>query len=135
MTATHLLLPDHPAKLPNTRDFTSEDGESWADAGAKINDSMVVSGQTELDFGAFPGVSNVSVTISGQDDIAAGANVEAFIVYEATDDHSADEHLADPPRVTAGTVVAGTGFTIHGIATGNQLVYGAWTVGWRWSNN
>jgi hypothetical protein len=94
---------------------------------------MVRSGQTTIDFGAFPGVTDVTATVTGQDDIAAGATVEAFIMPTATVDHSADEHIVDSPASIAGNVSAGVGFTIYGITNTNQLVYGKWTVGWRWS--
>ncbi len=134
MAVTGLLLPDNDTKLPNTRDFSYEDGESWKQAGDKINASMVRSGLTEIDFGAFPGTDTTTLAVTGQDNIAATASVEAFIVPDATDDHTADEHLVDPPRVMAGNVTAGSGFTIYGAITGNALAYGKWSVGWRWSN-
>ncbi len=66
----------------------------------------------------------------------------------ATSDHSVDEHWTDPPDVLAGSVSAGVGFTIYGKAkdiwggiTGvestpgdmNNLVYGKWSIAWRWS--
>lgn len=134
MAVTDLLLPDSHTVGPNTRDYTAEHGESWRAAGTKINANMVRSGQTTIDFGAFPGVSDVTVTVGSQDSIAAGATVEAFIIPTATDDHLADEHIVDPPRVYAGSVSAGSGFTIYGISNTLALVYGKWTVGWRWSN-
>lgn len=135
MAVTGLLLPDRHTAGPNTRDQTPQDGESWLSAGRKINTAMVRSGQTTIDFGAFPGVTDVTVAVTGQDDIAAGATCEAFIVPTATVDHSADEHVVDSPCVYAGNVAAGVGFTIYGITNTNQLVYGTWTVGWRWSPN
>lgn len=135
MAVTRLLLPDDHNKGPNTRDETPEDGESWLKAGTKINAAMARSGQSLLDFGAAPGVTDATLAVTGQDDIAAGATVGVFIVPTATDDHSADEHVVDPPRVYAGNVAAGVGFTIYGITNTNQPVYGKWTVGWRWSPN
>lgn len=134
MAVSALLLPDRNTVGPNTRDYTPEDGESWKQAGDKINANMVRGGQTVIDFGAFPGVSDVTVAVTGQDNIAAGATCEAFIIPTATDDHTADEHIIDPPRVYAGNVSAGVGFTIYGITNTDQFIYGKWTVGWRWSN-
>jgi hypothetical protein len=134
MAVTRLLLPDNYFKAPNTRDYTPEDGESIRAMGEKINARMVRSGLAEIDFGAFPGSDTASLAITGQDDIEATASVTVSIVYDPTDDHSADEHLVDPPRVVAGTIVAGTGFTIYGNTTSNTFVYGKWTLAWRWSN-
>lgn len=134
MAVTRILLPDDNTTGPNTRDYTPESGESWKQAGDKINASMVRSGLTEIDFGAFPGSDTATLAVTGQDDIAATASLSAVILYKATDDHTADEHIVDPPRVIAGNIVAGTGFTIYGTTATNQLVYGKWSVGWRWSN-
>jgi hypothetical protein len=135
MAVTALLLPNTRNKLPNQRDTTPDDGECWRDAGTKLNATMARAGQATIDFGAIPGASDTNLAVTGQDDIAAGASVEAFIIPTATVDHSADEHVVDPPRVCAGNVVAGTGFTIYANYPGPMLAYGKWTVGWRWSPN
>lgn len=104
---------------------------------------MASQGTTTIDFGAFPGKSDASVAVTGQAGIVAGSLVEAWIRPVATADHSADEHLANPPRVLAGNIVAGTGFTIYGFAepksdSASQFsdcprVYGLWTVAWVWN--
>lgn len=78
---------------------------------------MGAQGQTTVDFGAFPGSSDTSVTVTGQAGILVGSLVEAWIRPEATADHSADEHVFETIRVVAGNVVAGTGFTIYAINT------------------
>lgn len=103
---------------------------------------------TTVDFGAFPGKSDATVTVTGQASILAGSLVEAFIYPTATADHSADEHWVDPPRIMAGNVSAGTGFTIYCSAkpsdanppagstlknVDSPLVYGLWTIGWVWN--
>lgn len=61
------------------------------------------------------------------------SNVEAWIALTATADHSEDEIkiLAAELGVTAGDIVAGTGFTIYLACTLEQM-YGAFTVNWRW---
>lgn len=88
-----------------------------------------------LDFGAFPGKSDASLDITGQASILAGSLVEAWILPAATVDHSADEHLVEQLEVYAGNIIAGTGFTIYGIAktTGDTRIYGKWNVGWVWN--
>src|SRR5262249_53924476 len=101
------------------------------------------------------------VAVTGQGSIGAGSLVEAWIVPAATADHSADEHIVDPPMITAGNIIAGTGFTIYATArdgipvpdatlqfqgqgtsyqVANQehgrvapMPYGVWSVGWVWN--
>lgn len=106
-------------------------------------------GKTLLDFGAFPGASDASVAVTGQAGIVSGSVVSAWIIPEATVDHSADEHILETLRAFAGNIVAGTGFTIYGVndsqrnepigqhtrdnkgGAGTRL-YGKFTVGWAW---
>lgn len=78
---------------------------------------MANTGTTTIDFGAFPGTSDASVTITGQAAIGTGSLVEAWIRPEATADHTADEHMIETLKVIAGNIVAGTGFTIYGFNT------------------
>jgi hypothetical protein len=90
-------------------------------------------GTTTLDFGAFPGKTDASITVTGQALILAGSLVEAWVFPAATSDHSVDEHIVEQLQVVANTVVAGTGFTITGIATGSTRIYGQWNVAWVWN--
>lgn len=95
-------------------------------------------GTALLDFGSFPGASDASVTVTGQTGIVSGSLVQAWVTPIATSDHNADEHRVEPIDVKAGNIVAGTGFTIYGMArnfTGKECprVYGKWSVAWRWS--
>lgn len=78
---------------------------------------MGASGTTTVDFGAFPGKSDTTRVITGQATIASGSLVEAWIVPTATADHTADEHWLETLKVMAGTIVAGTGFTIYAVNT------------------
>lgn len=111
---------------------------------------MAGSGTTTIDFGAFPGTTDATVTVTGQTGISAGSLVEAWVYPTATADHTVDEHWVDPPDVKAGNVVAGTGFTIYGVVrnrsdrgpvgdslrvrnTDTPMTYGLWTVGWVWA--
>jgi hypothetical protein len=114
---------------------------------------MGAQGTATLDFGAFPGASDASVVVTGQAGIVAGSLVEAWIRPVGTADHSADEHIFDPPRVVAGNIAAGTGFTIYGwnpdkniggapslmntrdreYGGGDTRIYGQWTIAWAWN--
>lgn len=78
---------------------------------------MGAQGTATLDFGAFPGGSDASITVTGQTGIVAGSLVEAWLVPAATSDHAADEHILETLRVFAGSIIAGTGFTIYGVNT------------------
>lgn len=73
----------------------------------------VNAGVATVDFGAFPGGSDASVTITGQTGIVAGSVVQAWLVAQPTADHTADEHRVETISVTCGNIVAGTGFTIY----------------------
>ena len=72
------------------------------------------SGVTTIDFGAFPGVSDAALTVTGQTGIdGASSQVQAWLMAQPTDDHTADEHRIETISVTAGNIVTGTGFTIY----------------------
>lgn len=75
---------------------------------------MGATGTALLDFGAFPGASDASIAITGQAGILSNSFVEAWLLPADTADHTADEHLVETLRVVAGSIVAGTGFTIYG---------------------
>lgn len=107
-------------------------------------------GSTTINFGVFPGSTDTTVVVTGQPGIQSNSLVEAWIPAISTTDHSADEHWLDPPYVTAGNIVAGTGFTIYGKVqdfidvsdnqqlpykrnAGNERSYGQWTVFWVWN--
>ena len=77
-------------------------------------------GVAEVDFGAFPGCSDASVTITGQTRIGSGAAVQAWLQPAATADHTADEHRVETITVCAGNITPATGFTIYA-QNGSQL--------------
>ena len=99
----------------------------------------VAAGQSIIDFGAFPGKSDTSLAVTGQTGIAAGSIIEVSLTPVATADHTADEHLVETLRVFAGSIVAGTGFTIYGVNDAQAFgvdgtrIWGKWTVNWQWN--
>lgn len=72
----------------------------------------MAAGEIEVDFGAFPGASDASVTMTGQAAILAGSMIGAWIKPKDTTDHSADEHIVESIEVYAHTITAGAGFII-----------------------
>lgn len=90
---------------------------------------MGATGSAVLNFGA-TSCLDASVVVIGQAGILATSKVEAMIRLEATADHSVDEHRVEPIKLTAGNIVAGTGFTIYGES--NLQTYGQWNVTWVW---
>lgn len=91
-------------------------------------------GTAVADFGPWPGESFVTVAITSETGITSGAAVEAWVRPTDTADHTADEHKVAPLIVTAGDVVAGTGFTINVHYNGPSLTYGQWALWWVWSS-
>lgn len=100
-----------------------DDVDNWGSANAGASDASGApagggsTGTALLDFGPFPGSSDASVTVTGQTLIATNSIVQAWIRPDTTDDHSPDEHWLETLKVTAGNIVAGTGFTIYGMNT------------------
>lgn len=115
---------------------------------------MGAQGTATLDFGVFPGKSDASVAVTGQTAILSGSLVEAWIFPATTTEHSIDEHYmaSEFLMIVAGEVVAGTGFTIRGIARGDDYspteiggsgysvnrsesprTYGQYNIAWAWN--
>ncbi len=82
--------------------------------------SSFTTGETTLDFGAFPGSSDASIIITGQTGILSTSYIEAWLFPKDTADHLADEHIYENIKVVACNIVAGTGFTIYAVNT-NQI--------------
>lgn len=113
---------------------------------------MATQGTATVDFGAYPGMAYTTIAVTGQASILAGSLVEAWVHPANTTDHTADEHIIDPPRVIAGDIVEGVGFTIHAFdreqiriidRTGERnpfavnsnpaLPWGKWNIAWVWN--
>ena len=93
--------------------------------------TTVNTGSTELNFGAGEGTNEASVAVTGQTNIVSSSKVLAWISPVASADHSADEHRVEPLKVTVGSIVAGTGFTIYGECLSGKTS-GRFTVNWMW---
>ena len=87
------------------------------------------SGLTTVDFGLID-TNNTSRSITGQSLILSTSTPFAFLVAQATADHTVDEHLIAPIQLVCSPATAGVGFTIY--ATSDWLLRGAFTVRWGW---
>jgi hypothetical protein len=118
--------------------------------------SLPTSGSTTIDFGAFPGSNYASTTITFSDVYDPNAIIDAWILPATTADHSADEHVVDPPLITVTNNGDGT-ITINGVPSGRDpfvpalipfgntansqmpvpqaqvMPYGKWNVGYAFS--
>jgi hypothetical protein len=93
-------------------------GTNLSMSGTTLNAASGAAGNTgtaEIDFGAFPGTTHATVAITGQTSIATSSIVHAWIRPSDTADHSSDEHIMAPLDIIASDIVAGTGFTVHGV--------------------
>ena len=92
-------------------------------------------GTATIDFGStHPGNNEASVVVTGQTGILATDHVEAWFMSESTADHTASDHrMADTLiDLTAGNIVAGTGFTLY--ATSWQKFTGTFKVHFVWAS-
>lgn len=92
-------------------------------------------GTATINFGAFPGSSEASVTVTGQGGISATSKAEAyFMADDTTADHTAADHryAAAFIGLTCGTPTAATGFTIYARAI--DTLQGQFSVRWVWAD-
>jgi len=92
---------------------------------------MSQQGTTTINFGAFPGATDTTVVIAGI--TGTPTQGEAYIIPVATADHSAEEHVVDPPFVMA-VPPSGGNMTVYGRVkddVGSKgMCYGLWSIGW-----
>lgn len=91
-------------------------------------------GTAVLDFGAYPGAAQASVAVAGQAAILTTNAAEAWIrPQDATADHTVDEHVVEQLKITAGNIVAATGFTIYGECKSGHFLFGTYVTNWVWA--
>lgn len=92
-------------------------------------------GTVTIDFGAFPGSNEASVTVTGQGSISATSKAEAFVMADDTSGtHTASDHryFAMLAALTCGTPVAAAGFTIY--ARSAEKLQGTFALRWVWAD-
>lgn len=111
---------------------------------------------TTIDFGPFPGSASARTEIDlSATEYDPNATIDVWIAPVDTSDHTADEHAADPPLVSAevrdgkiviqafasgrdkpipdGTPFGNTANSQRPIGNQQPMPYGVWTVGWALS--
>jgi hypothetical protein len=156
VTGTLYIVDPLGRVVVSTLDSPELIAKGWVDATLDTEASLTTSGVTTVNFGAFPGAPNAQTTIAVTDQIDPSGVPIAWITPVATADHSADEHAADPPMVSA--QIVGSTLVINALASGRDWPtpagtpfgntansqapiglqqpqpYGAWSVGWAFQN-
>jgi hypothetical protein len=94
------------------------------------DENVAPNGIAEIDFGAWPGKPDTSLSIIDPN-IVADSIVIANVNAITTVDHDADEVWIDPPIIVAGNIIQGVGFTIYAMAR-EDVLYGKYKVSWLW---
>jgi hypothetical protein len=111
----------------------------------------LTTGVATVDFGAFPGLPEATVDVTGQTGFVTTSLINAWVEPVATADHSVDEHLIENIEVKAYFVTNGTLRILARVVpipllfeqinrTGMRpqaqvhKLYGQFTVRWAWSN-
>lgn len=86
-------------------------------------------GTTTIDFGAAPGSQRATSLVSGLSGLVAGQHIEAFLMSEASTDHSDYEHQM-AAMITGFTCayVDATSFMIFGVS--EIMLNGIWNLRW-----
>ena len=102
----------------------------------QASSASVHSGVTPLDFGPSPGVSELTVTVTGQVGIMAGATIQAWLTSdESTIDHDAHDHLMFgivARLFPSSPTPAESSFKI--VALSSEPLDGTYNVHWSWFN-
>jgi hypothetical protein len=90
-------------------------------------------GTTEVDFGAWPGANEASVAVTGQTGISLTTPVEAWLMAEATSDHTLQDatYAARFISLTC-SAPSGTSFTIY--ARSEHKMQGKFAVRFVWAD-
>lgn len=90
-------------------------------------------GFTEIDFGTGSGTNEASVAVTGLTSITSTNAAEAFIMYEASSNRTANDHAYANTfmDLVCGVPVDGVGFTIH--ARSIHKLTGSFRVRYVWA--
>lgn len=107
---------------PGTNGTNGTDGTNGGNAGTAT-----------INFGGAPGQNTAGVVVTGQTAILSTSAVQAFLMTDATSDHTASDHQYAQSLIslTCGSIVPGTGFVINATCLDNMQ--GAFAVRWVWN--
>lgn len=98
----------------------------WTGGGSQAH-----SGTSTIDFGATLNAI-ATLDITGQTGIQTTSDIQCWLQgTDSTADHNTYEHAIAAIRVTAMSIIAGTGFTLVAVGI-NTTFKGQWKVRWRW---
>lgn len=88
-------------------------------------------GTIEIDFST--GSNEASVNVTGQSSIVSSNSAEAFIMYEDSTEHTANDHAYAAALIglTCGVPTNGVGFTIFARST--EKLNGKFKLRWVWA--
>lgn len=91
-------------------------------------------GSAVIDFGSYPGSNEASVVVSGQSGIQTTSSVEAWLMAEASLDHTVNDatYASLLTSITCSIPTASTGFTIYARST--EKLQGQFIVRWVWAD-
>ena len=94
---------------------------------------MANKGTAVVDFGAFPGSCEASISITSESAILTGSLCDAWIRADATSDHTINDHAwaAALVAITTGAPTVGVGFTIYARSTHRMV--GTFSLDWAWA--
>lgn len=112
-------------------------GLSWIDqaSGPGGGGTTLYKGTATINFGAFPGSNEASIAVTGQSLLGSTPEIKVFINGDdSTTDHTQSDHRYLPlfASFVAGSITAGTGFTIY--ARSLEKLQGTFKITWEWSN-
>jgi len=94
--------------------------------------TVITTGTATIDFGAFPGLNETSVTVSDTN-VVAGSVIKAwFMSDDSTADHTAADHKYAPTFINlTAEPDAGVGLIIY--ARSEHKMQGQWLVNWEYN--
>jgi len=119
--------------MPSVATRTRYNENRLRSAEQEIDDfAGVTIGSATLNFGAFPGSNEASVSFADTS-VLAGSNIQAwFAADSSTADHTADDHRYAPIFIHLTALpTAGVGGTIY--ARSEYKMQGQWAVKYSWS--
>ena len=91
-------------------------------------------GNSVIDFGAYPGSNEASVSVTGQSSILTTSSVEAWLMAESQGTHTVNDatYAFLLTAISCSVPTASVGFTIYARST--EKLQGQFKVRWVWAD-